>query len=136
MKLGHVLLLLFLGFVGGIGWLLYDPAPSSSSAPSGGGSSGSVELQAALASGQPVLVEFYADWCPPCRQVAPDVAKLAAEVHGKASVLKINTDHHRALAQQYGIRAIPTFIAFQNGKESGRQSGAISSQAMRQMIGL
>lgn len=133
MKLRHFLGLLAVGFVGSIAWLLYDPAPSP---PAGGTGIGAAELSAALAGGQPVLVEFYADWCPPCRQVAPEVAKLAQEMKGQANVLKINVDHHKDLARRYGIRAIPTFVAFHQGKESARQSGAISPQAMRQMLGM
>lgn len=129
MKLRYLLALLAAGFVGAITWLLYDPAPLPRGAAA-------VEFETALASQQPVLVEFYADWCPPCKQVAPEVAQLAKEMSGRAHVLKLNVDHYPDMAKRYGVRAIPTFVSFHHGKETARQTGAISRQAMRQMLGL
>ena len=94
------------------------------------------QLRSALASGQPVLLEFYADWCGPCRMVGPVVDALAKELHGKARVVRLNVDQHGELAREYGVRGIPAFIALKNGREVSRQSGAIDKATMRSMIGL
>jgi len=101
-------------------------APSGSSMPS--------TLAAALKSDQPVLVEFYADWCGPCRAVGPEVDALAKEMKGKAAVLRFNVDQHPELAQSYGVRGIPAFIAFKRGKETKRMVGGIRKAQMRAMI--
>ena len=72
-----------------------------------------------IKSGLPVLVDFYADWCMPCKMIAPIIGELAAEYDGKAKIVKINTDDKTALeiAQKYGVMSIPTLIFF---KEIGR----------------
>ncbi len=84
----------------------------------------------------PVLVEFYADWCPPCRVVAPLLEELTQEAAGRAKVVKVDMDADEGLANEYRVRAIPTFIAFKNGKEVARKSGALTKEMMREMIGL
>lgn len=71
----------------------------------------------------PILVDFYADWCGPCRMLAPVVDELAAERSGHAVVLKVDTDRHPAIPNRFGIRGIPTLIAFRGGKETGRHVG-------------
>lgn len=81
-------------------------------------------------------MEFYADWCGPCRVVGPQVEKLAGELRGRAEVIRFNVDVHGELARQYGVRGIPCFIAFKNGKEVSRQVGAIPPALMRSMIGM
>ena len=84
----------------------------------------------------PVLVEFYADWCGPCRKVGPVVDALAVELAGKAKVIRINVDEQGALAAENGIRGIPAFIAYRNGQEVSREVGGISKQMMLKMLGL
>lgn len=64
----------------------------------------------------PVLVDFYADWCGPCKAMAPVVEALAEEYRGKAKVGKINTDDNQDIAMEYGIMSIPTFLVFKGGK--------------------
>lgn len=65
---------------------------------------------------QPVLVDFWAEWCGPCKMVAPILDELATEYGGKIKIGKVNIDDHQALATQYGIRAIPTLLIFKNGQ--------------------
>ena len=69
-----------------------------------------------LKSELPVLVDFYADWCGPCKMMAPVVEKLAEEYEGKFKVGKLNTDENMTIAQQYRVAGIPTFMIFQDGQ--------------------
>ena len=72
----------------------------------------------------PVIVDYWAPWCGPCRMVAPELQKVAARQAGKALVVKVNTDELSDLGQRFGIRSIPTMAVFAGGKEVGRTSGA------------
>lgn len=71
----------------------------------------------------PVLVDFYADWCGPCRMMGPIVEELSKELEGKAKVGKINVDENQDLAMEYNIMTIPTIVIFKNGKEEKRFIG-------------
>ena len=82
----------------------------------------------------PVAVDFYADWCGPCRMMAPAVDALAAHLQGKALVAKLNTDNSARTASGFGIRGIPTTIVFMGGKEVARQSGAIPLEGLKQLM--
>ncbi|HEX4683635.1 MAG TPA: thioredoxin [Gemmatimonadaceae bacterium] len=73
----------------------------------------------------PVLVDFYADWCGPCKMMAPFVDELAREQQGKALIAKLNTDVAQRTAGGFNIRGIPTVIVFRGGKETARQTGAV-----------
>ncbi|MBL7664565.1 MAG: thioredoxin [Bacteriovoracaceae bacterium] len=69
-----------------------------------------------LKSNKPVLVDFWAEWCGPCRALAPVLDEIAQEVGGKAAIVKVNVDEAGEIAQKYGIRGIPTLIFFKNGE--------------------
>lgn len=78
-----------------------------------------------LKSDVPTLVDFWAVWCGPCRQVAPTVDALATEYKGKLKVAKMDIDHHQITPQQFGIRSIPTLLLFKNGKVAETIIGAM-----------
>ena len=82
----------------------------------------------------PLLVDFWAAWCGPCRMVAPEVAKVAQRLAGRALVLKVDTDARAELAQRYQIRSIPTLAVFERGREARRAAGAQSAAAIEQFV--
>ena len=87
-----------------------------------------------LKSDRPVLVDFLAEWCAPCRMLAPTVEAVAEKYAATASVVKLNVDHNPSVSQRYGIKGIPTLILFKNGKEEERVVGATSEQAISRML--
>src|SRR5919198_5865582 len=87
-----------------------------------------------LGSGKPVLVDFWAEWCAPCRMLAPTVAAVAEQYGDAASVVKLNVDDNPSTAQRYGIKGIPTLILFKDGKEQERIVGATSQQTIARML--
>ena len=83
---------------------------------------------------QPVLVDFHADWCGPCKMQAPILKEVSAEINGKARIIKIDVDKNQAIAQQYQVMGVPTLILFKKGKPVWRQSGVTNKQQLLQVL--
>lgn len=87
-----------------------------------------------LGSDKPILVDFWAEWCGPCRIIAPSVEAVAEEYQGKAGFYKMNVDENANVPQRYGIRGIPTLILFKGGQEQERIVGAVSREAIAKVV--
>lgn len=85
-------------------------------------------------SDQPVLVDFFATWCGPCKAMSPILDDVAKQVQGKARVLKIDVDKNQQAAAAYQVRGVPTLILFKNGKQLWRQSGVVDANQLVQLI--
>jgi thioredoxin 1 len=83
---------------------------------------------------QPVLVDFYATWCAPCKTMAPILSQVASNVEGKAKVIKIDVDKNPAIAQAYKIQSIPTLVLFRHGKVLWRQAGVVPAHTIEKTI--
>lgn len=83
----------------------------------------------------PILVDFWAEWCPPCRALAPVIEELAAEYQGKVRFAKLNVDEARDIATRFGIRSIPTLILFKDGKKINELNGNQPKDRIRNMLG-
>ena len=85
-------------------------------------------------SGRPVLLDFWAEWCGPCRAIAPVLEELSNELKGKVKIVKLNVDENPGTAAKYGIMSIPTLMIFKDGQLASRQVGAAPKQRLEQWI--
>jgi len=92
--------------------------------------------QIALESEIPVLVDFYADWCGPCRTMAPILAELANQFEGQFKVVKVNIENNQQIAEQYNIASIPTLIIFKNGQKIKQMVGALPKTELEKIMRL
>ena len=84
---------------------------------------------------RPILVDFWAEWCGPCRMVAPVLDELADEMDGKVRIGKLNVDENQELSMQYQVQSIPTFLLFKDGEVADRMMGAMPKAAFEKFIG-
>jgi thioredoxin 1 len=87
-----------------------------------------------LKSGTPVLVDFWAEWCGPCKMIAPTLDEVAKEYSGRLKVAKVNVDQNQATPPKYGIRGIPTLLLFKNGSLEATKVGAVSKAQLTAFI--
>jgi len=87
-----------------------------------------------LNSKEPVLVDFWAEWCGPCKMIAPALDELADAYSGRAKIVKVNVDHNRALASKYHVRSIPYLVVFKDGEKFGEQIGAVGKAQLAGLI--
>ena len=90
--------------------------------------------QEVLKSDKPVLVDFWAEWCAPCRMIAPAVEAVAGEYAGRAKVGKLNVDENRSVTSRYNIRSIPTLLVFKNGEIQEQLVGTTSKDGLARLL--
>ena len=90
--------------------------------------------QAVLKASGPVVVDFWAEWCGPCRMISPALDEISNSLNGKVTILKLNVDENPATAAKYGVMSIPTLMLFKGGQLASRQVGAAPKQKLEQWI--
>ena len=90
--------------------------------------------QAVLKASGPVVVDFWAEWCGPCRMISPALEEISNSLNGKVTILKLNVDENPATAAKYGVMSIPTLMLFKGGQLASRQVGAAPKQKLQQWI--
>ncbi|MBN9066673.1 MAG: thioredoxin [Rhizobiaceae bacterium] len=88
-----------------------------------------------LQSSEPVVVDFWAEWCGPCKMIAPSLEEIATELDGKVKIAKLNIDENPELAAQFGVRSIPTLMIFKGGEVADMKVGALPKTALSSWIG-
>lgn len=91
-------------------------------------------FESVIASGQPVVIDFWAEWCGPCRMISPIVEELAAEYEGKVTICKCDVEENDEITMKYGVRNIPTIIFLKGGQVVDKQVGAVSKDALKAKI--
>ena len=110
-------------------------APSSTSAPKGPIKVSDASFQAdVLNSKNPVVVDFWAEWCGPCRMIAPALEELAGEFEGKVTVAKVNIDENPNIPTKYGVRGVPTLMIFHQGQVAATKVGALPKSKIKEWI--
>jgi thioredoxin 1 len=89
---------------------------------------------AVLKASGPVVVDFWAEWCGPCRMISPALEEISNSLNGKVTILKLNVDENPATAAKYGVMSIPTLMLFKGGQLASRQVGAAPKQKLEQWI--
>ena len=87
-----------------------------------------------LGSSEPVVVDFWAEWCGPCRMISPALEEIATEMEGKVKIAKLNVDENPDITIRYGVRSIPTLIMFKNGEPTSMQVGAVPKSRLSDWI--